>query len=54
MRISGLVDGGVFCHDMRDVTLLDVTDSVNVRFTVLDAAGTVLNEFTEVYYPDGA
>lgn len=52
MRISGLVAGGVFCHDMGDVTLQVVTDSVNVRFTVLDADGALLNEFTEVYHPD--
>lgn len=39
ITVSGLVDGGVFCHDMSDVVLVHASGEVTVKFSVTDAAG---------------
>ena len=51
MVIGGIVEGGVFCHDMGDVQISGVSGNITVKYEVsgpdMDSAS-----FDEVYYPD--
>lgn len=51
MVIGGIVEGGVFCHDMGDVQISGVSGNITVKYQVsgpdMDSAS-----FDEVYYPD--
>lgn len=52
ITVGGLVEGGVFCHDMGDVVLMYANGEVTVKFSVTDAAGVKVSEFEEQYYPN--
>lgn len=56
MVVSGLIDGYVFCKDMGDVCLTDVTGTVIIEYIVTDDSSpfpdTGLAVFKESYYPD--
>lgn len=54
MTSSGLVNGGVFCHDMGDIVAHGIGVATTVDFTILNSDKEVLSEFQEQYYPDAS
>lgn len=52
ISVSGLVDGGVFCHDFGEVLVRFIDSSLRVNYTVFGADGSELSSFGESYYPD--
>lgn len=55
MTFIGLVNGGVFCQDMGDLTVRNVQQlETVVKFIVLDADNAEISSFNESYYPNAA
>ena len=55
MTFVGLVEGGVFCQDMGDLTVRNVQQlETVVKFIVLNAGNEEVSSFNESYYPNAA
>ncbi len=52
MTFEGLVNGGVFCQDMGNLTVKYCQQETVVKFIVSDADGAEMASFNEVYFPN--
>lgn len=53
MVITGIIEGGVYCRDMGDVVISNVTGSITIKYRI-SGHGIVAATFEEVYFPDSA
>lgn len=53
MVITGIIEGSVYCRDMGDVVISNVTGSITVKYRI-SGYGIAAATFEEVYFPDSA
>lgn len=53
MVITGIIEGGVYCRDMGDVVISNVTGSITVKYRI-SGYGIAAATFEEVYFPDSS